>query len=158
MKEYTKCPVEALLPHSPPFVLIDRILDYDDSSIKAEVTIREDSLFFDAESSTISSWVGIESMAQCIAALAGIRAKSKDKSIEIGFLLGTRRFITKQSYFIHNKTYLVTAVELFCDESGLASFHCEIQDEFGELTNEAKISVYQTENLKKFVSSRNELS
>ena len=51
-----------ILPHNPPMILIDDILNYDltQKTLTAIVKITEDKLFFDKSKNGISSLVGIE--------------------------------------------------------------------------------------------------
>ena len=67
--DVTTLAVAELLPHDPPMVLIDKVLSYDENSLVAEVAIRPDSAFCGANG--VPGWVGIEYMAQAIAAHAG---------------------------------------------------------------------------------------
>ncbi len=38
-------PVAAIVPHAAPMILLDEVLDYDETTMRAAVTIRESSLF-----------------------------------------------------------------------------------------------------------------
>jgi len=144
MTDYTKVAIETLLPHSPPMVLLDRVLSYSENCLIAEVCISESSMFYDSDIGGVPAWAGIEYMAQSIAALAGIKAKRAEKPIKIGFLLGTRKLILEQKIFRSGGVYCVMVEQLFRDESGLASFECKIQQ--GEsLCVWAKVNVFETD-------------
>ena len=58
--------IRSLLPHSGPMVLLDRVIAADEESLCAEVRIRENSLFCNADG--VGAWVGLEYMAQAIGA------------------------------------------------------------------------------------------
>lgn len=157
MSDFRDYALADLLPQSPPFVLIDRIVACDEASIQTEVSIRKESLFFDRDSSGVATWVGIEYMAQSIAAFAGLRAKRSDEKVRAGFLLGTRKYITRQSLFMEHRTYRVAAREVLRDDNGLIRFQCQIVDEQGELTNEAGISIFQVDDLGAFTAGAAEV-
>src|SRR5438445_11019322 len=91
--------IRSLLPHSGTMVVLDRVIAVDHQSLCAEVVIRPDSLFMGADG--VGSWVGIEYMAQAIAALAGHAARLDGDAVKVGFLLGTRRYEARCSCFAH---------------------------------------------------------
>ena len=146
MTDYTRVPVETLVPHSPPMVLIDRVLSYDIKSLKAEVDITRDSRFYDAAVGGVPAWVGIEYMAQAISAWAGVQAKLKGEEIKLGFLLGTRRLKMPVKVLEAGTSYTVEIHQLLRDDSGLASFECRI---FGvdQLCLEARVNVFEGDSI-----------
>lgn len=146
MLDCTKYPVEDLLPHSPPMVLLGRVLQYDSLSLVAEVFISPDSMFYDAEINGVPAWVGIEYMAQAVSALAGLRAKEKDQEIKLGLLLGTRRLILTHKVLPADRRYHVQVKQIFWDESGLANFDCQVSLD-QEVYVEAKINVFEADDI-----------
>ena len=150
MLDCTKYTVEELIPHSPPMVLLDRILHYDSMNLIAEITIKTDCKFYDAAVKGVPSWVGIEYMAQAISALAGLRAKEKNEGIRIGFLLGTRKLLLQQKVLLADSCYQIHVKQLFWDVSGLANFQCEIRH--GEaLCVSGKVNVFETDDVTKAI-------
>ena len=131
-------PVRELLPHEPPMVLLDRALAYTDSSLTAEVDIRPDSVFCDADG--VPGWVGIEYMAQAVAAHAGFKARLAGEMPAVGYLLGTRSYKCSVNCFPIGATLSVQIESLFA-EMGLGAFSCQI-DMSGEVAT-ATINVYQ---------------
>lgn len=150
MLDCTSFAVEELIPHSPPMVLLDRILHYDSMTLSAEITIKIDCRFYDPAMQGVPTWVGIEYMAQAISALGGLRAKEKCEPVKIGFLLGTRKMLLQQKVLRAGHCYQVHVKQLFWDDSGLANFDCEIR-EGAELCATAKITVFETDDVKKAV-------
>jgi predicted hotdog family 3-hydroxylacyl-ACP dehydratase len=59
---------ESVVPHTGTMVLLDQIEYWDETGLQASVTIRADAPFADV--SGVPAWVGIELMAQTIAATA----------------------------------------------------------------------------------------
>ena len=62
---------EELLPHAPPMVLLDRVLEWDDESILAELTIGPSTPFLDVGRG-VPAHVGLEWMAQTCGLFAGL--------------------------------------------------------------------------------------
>jgi predicted hotdog family 3-hydroxylacyl-ACP dehydratase len=154
MVDCTKYAVDELIPHSPPMVLLDRILHYDSMNLIAEITINVDCMFYDPAVKGVPSWVGIEYMAQAISALAGLRAREKNASIKIGFLLGTRKMLLQQKVLLAGGTYQIHVKQLFWDPSGLANFECEIRHG-QELCVTAKVNVFETDDVTKVTEVSN---
>ena len=75
--------VEDLVPHSGSMLLLDRVLEYGDDWLKAQITIRKDSMFCDNDS--VAALVGIEYMAQTIAAFAGKNDKLINKNHQLDY-------------------------------------------------------------------------
>ncbi len=138
--ELAQIPVEELLPHDPPMVLLDRVTSFDESTLTAEVEIRADSMFGRDEG--VPGWVGIEYMAQAVAAHAGYKARLDGGEPEIGYLLGTRAYKCSVPAFPVGATLQVHIESLFV-EMGLGAFDCRI--DMGETIATAKINVYQPE-------------
>lgn len=130
--------VTDLIPHSGSMVLLDRIINYDDQSLTAELVVRDDGLLGDDKS--VPSWAGIEYMAQTIAAYAGISARQANEPIRLGFLLGTRRFSSNIAAFkVGSK--LTIRVNKIMQDDGLGVFDCLIQGVDVEVT--ANLNVFQ---------------
>jgi predicted hotdog family 3-hydroxylacyl-ACP dehydratase len=113
----------ALLPHEPPMVLIDRVLSFDPERFETEVLIDAVTPF--AEASGVPGWVGIEYMAQTVAAKAGALAREQGLPPTVGFLLGTRSYHAALSRFPLGSRLRVCVEPLFI-EGSLAAFSCHI--------------------------------
>ena len=146
MIDYTQYPVSSLVPHSPPMILIDSILDYSDTHLLAAVDIREQSMFYDAALGGVPAWVGVEYMAQSISAWAGVQAKQQGQPIKLGLLLGSRRLKLSEKVLAAGQRYLVRVEQLFRDDSGLASFDCRIA-QADTTCAEARVNVFEVNNI-----------
>lgn len=145
-------PVAEVIPHSPPMVLLDKVLSRSDDELTAEIVISNESRFFDHKLSGIPTWVGIEYMAQAIAALAGSRAKDLNQEIKLGFLLGTRKYHILEKIFLNGETYQIKVKQLYMDDSGLASFDCSINlDE--QVIVKARLNVFEADDAKQILES-----
>ena len=145
--------IRSLVPHAGPMVLLDRVVSADADNLLAEVRIRSDSLFCNADG--VGVWVGIEYMAQAIAAWAGCIARSRGEPVKLGFLLGTRRYECSRPIFVIGSLLQVHVRRVFQDESGLGSFECYIDDEQGRVAT-ATVTVFQPRNVNDFLERNSE--
>lgn len=82
---------ETYLPHSGRMVLLDSIDFYDESSLKASATIGSGHILLPDDADALPVHLGMEIMAQGIAAWAGIQAALRGEPVRLGFLLGSRK-------------------------------------------------------------------
>jgi len=69
-------PLAELLPHAGDMILIEQILSFDDEQIHTRLTVKPGGLFNRPDGS-LPAWVGIELMAQSVAAYAGCHARQE---------------------------------------------------------------------------------
>lgn len=136
-------PIEALLMHRAPMLLLDEVVGYDDTSLVAGVTITQSSLF--AGPQGVPGHVAIEYMAQACGAFAGAIALDGAMPVKIGFLLGTRMCRVMMPWFRIGDRLLISASLVFHDEQ-MAVFDCKIEVD-GQLAAEAQLKVYQPDDL-----------
>jgi predicted hotdog family 3-hydroxylacyl-ACP dehydratase len=130
--------VEELLPHSGRMVLLNRVIEFDEENMVAEVIVRDDGLF--GHGNTVPAWMGIEYMAQTIAALGGMKRRLAGKNLNPGFLLGTRRYDCNVDLFTVGSV-LSVSVKRLVEDQGLGVFDCLITAE--GISASAKLNVYQ---------------
>ncbi|MBI3446458.1 MAG: hypothetical protein HY055_14145 [Magnetospirillum sp.] len=134
-------PIEDLLPHARPMLLLDEALTCDAEGASAAVTIRPDHLF--ACDQGVPAHVGIEFMAQACGIWAGGAAKREGRqAARLGFLLGTRRYKAVRPFFAFGER-LEIAVHLAFLDQGMGVFDCKICGAEGDVLAEAQLSVYQ---------------
>ena len=144
--------IRSLLPHSGTMVLLDRVVAADADSLCAEVAIRPDSLFCNADG--VGAWVGIEYMAQAIAAYAGYLARLRGEAVKVGFLLGSRRYECSGPNFALGSILRVRIERVLQGENGLGSFECRIDalgTEPGMALATATVTVFQPANVNDFL-------
>lgn len=141
---------ESVVPHTGTMVLLDQIEHWDDAELQASVTIRADAPFVDANG--MPAWVGIELMAQTIAAFGGCCARRASQPVKIGFLVGSRRYIASQAYFPIGAQLQVNVKEIISGEQGLSVFECTLQGP-GDISASANINVFQPEDPEQFLQS-----
>ena len=142
---------ESVVPHTGTMVLLDAIDHYTHTQLQASVTIRPNAPFTDDQG--MPAWVGIELMAQTIAALAGARSRQAQQPIKIGFLVGSRRYSCNQGYFPLGAHLKVTATELIQADNGLCVFECQLKGtgKHAHIHAEANINVFQPEDPEEFL-------
>lgn len=132
-KNMTPLPdIADLVPHQVPMLLVDTLISVDTKSIHAQVTIKANELFFNSETQSVPGYVGIEYMAQTVAAWSGFQAWLQNQPPSVGFLLGSRRYHTECSEFSLNKTLDIHA-EKIMENNGMAVFQCRITSKDVEL-------------------------
>lgn len=141
-------PIDALIPHSGEMILLDEILQSSPDCIAARCTPKADSLFSRADG-TVPAWVGIEYMAQAIAAFAGIQAKQAGNEIRLGFLLGTRHYHSNVTHFMPEQALIIRAECSIEDSNGLSVFNCLIEG--SHVRVEASINVFQPQDVDSFL-------
>ncbi len=142
-------PVPSLLPHGGAMVLIGEPAAYGDGWAEAAVRIGEDSLFYKAGHG-VPSWVGAEYMAQTTAMCAGIRARRAGKEIQIGLLIGCRRYEVETEYFRLGSQLRIHVDEIWQDNQ-MAVFECSIADR--EQLARAHLNVFSPIDTASFIES-----
>ena len=130
--------IAGLIPHSGRMVLLDRIIDFDEHTLSAELVVRDDGLLGNGK--TVPAWAGIEYMAQAVAAYAGIKSKCAGEPIKLGFLLGTRRYTSNVGSFDVGTTLTIQVKNIIQDDK-LSVFDCKIHGAGIEIS--ANLNVYQ---------------
>lgn len=134
--------VAELVPHSGTMSLLDEILDYGDDWLRAAVNIRPDTLF--CEDGAVPAWVGLEYMAQAIAAFAGMKEVLAGGKPQLGFLVGTRRYSSNIDRFTTGTRLEIRVTRDLEAENGLSVFDCQIMAAGIEI--QAGLNVYQPDD------------
>lgn len=145
-----KYSVSELVPHSGKMSLLTGITDYGDGWIQSQVIIGSSSMFADSEG--VPAWVGLEYLAQTVAAYAGLLERKQGGSPKVGFLLGTRKYECSQPVFALGEV-LDLKVELeFQGDNGLASYFCQLKGLGVEAS--AWVNVFQPEDTDAYIKGR----
>jgi predicted hotdog family 3-hydroxylacyl-ACP dehydratase len=132
-------PIGAVLPHEPPMILLDEVLDYDEAGLRAAVTITPSSPFIEPEG--VQAYMGLEYMAQACGAHAGALARDAGDQVRVGFLLGTRRYRSHVPRFCIGDRLTVSAALIYRDDE-MGTFDCRIEAN-GQCVAEARLNVFQ---------------
>ena len=118
-------PLAELLPHAGDMILIEQVLSFDDEQILTRLIVKPDGLFNRPDGS-LPAWVGIELMAQSVAAYAGCHARQRGDAVALGFLLGTRKFECNVEHFPVGTELTVHGLRSLEDDNGMGVFECHI--------------------------------
>lgn len=134
--------VHELVPHSGTMSLLSRVTAYGEDWLEAEVDIHEASLF--AEPEGVPAWVGLEYLAQAVAAFAGLQERKQQSSPKIGFLLGTRRYEVTGPFFASGLTLTVRVQREMVADNGLHVFRGQLTGHQVEAS--ANLNVFQPDD------------
>lgn len=141
-------PVAELVPHAGDMILIDEVLRFGAEHIDTRLVVRPNGLFNQADGSLPAS-LGIELMAQSVAAFAGCHAREQGLPVELGFLLGTRNYSCNVDRFPAGSTLLIHANRSLQDDNGMCVFECRLEGT-GILV-EARLNVFQPRDVSTYI-------
>ena len=131
-----------LIPHRAGAVLLDEIIQVDQASLTAALTVRPGTAFSDMEGN-LPGWTGPELMAQAVAAFAGERSlRERGYLAPVGLLLGIRGYESVAVAFRADARLTVEAVRSSEDEEGRGVFDCRIL-EAGNVLATGTLTVFQ---------------
>ena len=150
MASLGRLPAEPFVPQDPPMCLLDTLLTYGDNTMTCEAVVKPDNPFLCGDG--LPAFVGLEIMAQAIAAYGGYRESLKGKPPKVGFLLGSRKVTLYRDMLPIGEPIHVRAEETWGDHEFLR-FHCVLA--LGDQpVIEAGINVFQPEDLEAFLAKR----
>lgn len=141
-------PVAQLLPHSGNAILLDEVLSFDTESLIARTRVKRAGLYNQPDGS-LPAWLGLEIMAQAVAAWAGCQALRDGLPVKLGFLLGTRRYDCQVPHFVPGSELTVAVRCSLNDESGIGTFECELRNTHKVLAS-ARLNAYSPSNVNDF--------
>ena len=153
--DYLKIDVEQLLPHSGDMVLIDQMVDEGVGYGASRVKVDSASKFFEEEINGIRAFIGMEWMAQTIAAIAGIEALKDNRPVQIGFLLGSRKYEPSRNVFERDEEYIIRVEQMYREDNGLGAFNCTIH-QGDDLIADSKLNVFAPDNVEQFLKGEAE--
>ena len=130
-----------LVPHRAPMLLLDELIDSDDTGATCAVTSRANSMF--AEGGSVPAWVALEYCAQCVAVFAGLQAQKRGEPPRLGLLVSARE-ITLETDTFSPGDRLVVQVRHEFGEVRVGRFECSVT-RAGQPVAKASLSVYQPE-------------
>jgi predicted hotdog family 3-hydroxylacyl-ACP dehydratase len=143
-------PVTELLPHRGAMLLIGRILGNTADAVTVEAVL-SGTAWYAAADGTVPAWIGMELMAQAIAAHVSLVAIAAGKPPRRGVLLGTRAYTATVPAYQAGDRLTVTVRSNFHDEaSGLAAYACAIERADTRLA-EAELKVYEPADFERFI-------
>lgn len=142
-------PIEAIIPHRGTMLLIDAVNTFSEESLSARATVHADAWYADADGA-MPAWIGIELMAQAIAAHVALLAMRGGGQARPGVLLGSRSYRALQASFVGGAQLLIHVTELLRSEEGHGAYECTIHH--GDVCcAEAVIKVFQPPDFQSFI-------
>lgn len=148
----TFAPINQLVPHREPMLLLDALSACSDESLTALANVRADAWYADADGA-MPAWIGIELMAQAIAAHDGLLSMRAGKEVRPGVLLGTRRYEALTPVFPRDAQLRISVKEVLRSEEGHGAYECTIEHD-GAVCAEAIVKVYQPRDFQSFIEEK----
>ncbi|WP_027803960.1 hotdog family protein [Paraburkholderia dilworthii] len=147
--ELLQQPIEAIIPHRGTMLLIDAVNTFDEQTLIARATVHADAWYADAQGA-MPAWIGIELMAQAIAAHVALLAMRGGGRARPGVLLGSRSYKALQPSFAGGAQLLIRTTELLRSDEGHGAYECTIHH--GDVCcAEAVIKVFQPSDFQSFI-------
>ena len=135
----SKQALHELLAHRPPMLLLDTLVSVDADGSCCEMTVSQSTPFLN-EDSSLPGWIGIELMAQAIAVWGGWQSKNENRDVNIGMLLGSRKYESQVKAFPQNSRLIVKVTKIIRD-GNLGVFDCSISLN-EKVVSKAQVSTY----------------
>ncbi len=141
--------ISDILPHRDSMLLLDRLLDFDATKATAEYVPRANAWYVD-EGGNCPAWIGIELMAQTIAAHVGILRRIEQLPAKLGALLGAQRYVALQAAFAAGETLSIKTEMIYSDANGFSAYECLIAANGKDVAN-ATLKVFEPDNFQTFL-------
>lgn len=136
-------PLRELLPQAEPMILLTGYeAPSSEDAVAAFVDVTPTAPFYERALGGVPACVTLEYMAQTMALLVGFRDRRRGVRPRVGFVLGSRKLVTKIPCFRAGERYRIAATCTYEDES-FGSFDCVIADQGGEVVAEATMTAFQ---------------
>jgi len=142
-------PIEQIVPHRGTMLLLDAVSACSDDALSAHARVRADAWYADADGA-MPAWIGIELMAQAIAAHVGLLALRGHSPARPGVLLGARRYEAFVPAFARDARLCVTVSEVLRGDEGHGAYDCAIAHD-GARCAQATVKVYQPRDFRTFI-------
>jgi predicted hotdog family 3-hydroxylacyl-ACP dehydratase len=147
-------PIEAILPHRGTMLLIERVSAFSDAALTAHARVQSDAWYADA-AGAMPAWIGIELMAQAIAAHVSLLAMRAGGSARPGVLLGSRSYAAQVPVFARGAALRIDVTEVLRSTEGHGAYECTI-DHDGARCADAVIKVFQPSDFQTFIEGSND--
>lgn len=149
IEQLVQQPIEAIIPHRGSMLLIDAVETFDQETLSARATVDPHAWYADADGA-MPAWIGIELMAQAIAAHVALLAMRGGGHARPGVLLGSRSYKALQPAFAGGARLSVHVVELLRSEEGHGAYECTIHH--GDVCcAEAVVKIFQPRDFQSFI-------
>ena len=142
-------PIDTILPHRGTMLLLDGVRAFSTEALTAQASVHGDAWYAD-DNGAMPAWIGIELMAQGVAAHVALLAMRAGGRARPGVLLGTRSYAAHQSAFARDAQLTVRVQEVLRSEEGHSAYECTI-DHDGARCADAVIKVFQPADFQTFI-------
>ena len=143
-------PMADLVPHRESMRLLSSVLEHSEHRTVCAVEVGTDSPFLTGDGG-VPVFVGVEYLAQGVAAHAGLRGWVKGEPPRVGFLIGSRRLDVRGHADFRVGQRLIVEVVRAWGEEELAMFSCRLVDADSQVVVlEGTLSVVQPRSLERF--------
>ncbi|NIF55008.1 hotdog family protein [Burkholderia sp. Ax-1724] len=149
VEQLLRQPIEAIVPHRGSMLLIDAVETFDETTLSARASVDPHAWYADADGA-MPAWIGIELMAQSIAAHVALLAMRNGGHARPGVLLGSRSYQAARPAFAGGARLRIRASELLRSEAGHGAYECTI-DADDVRCAEAVIKVFQPPDFQSFI-------
>lgn len=150
MAQTMNLPIHSLVPHEGTMSLLDTLVTADETGSACTLEIRPGATFSDEHG--VPALVGIEYMAQAIAAQGGYLAQLKGDPAPVGFLLGTPKLTSNVCHFPFGSHLRIEVAKDWGDDE-MMHYVCRILDHTdGRLLMEAGLNVFQPRDLPSYLA------
>lgn len=141
--------VDDVLPHRGTMRLVDEIVACSDDAVTVLASIDRNAWYADADGA-MPAWIGIELMAQAIAAHVGLLAMRAGGRARPGVLLGASRYEALAPSFARGACLRIEAKEVLKSEEGHGAYECTIAAE-ERCVARAVVKVFQPNDFQAFI-------
>lgn len=132
-------PVLELLPHRPPMLWVDEVVDHQGDEVRCRLTLRDEHVFVDA--GRVEPIIAVEWMAQTVGTLVGLYDRARSLAPRPGYLIAIPDAHFYVPSFAVGDVLELWARRVWGDET-IASFESQVR-RTGELAAKAQLSVYR---------------
>ncbi len=144
-------PIQDVLPHRGTMLMIDRLLFADATTATVECAPRANAWYADVNGD-MPSWIGIELMAQTIAAHVGLLKLIQGAPPKQGALLGSQRYAATRCAFAAGVPLRIKAKVIYCEASGFSAYECCITVADQEVAS-ATLKVFEPDDFQTFLQA-----
>jgi predicted hotdog family 3-hydroxylacyl-ACP dehydratase len=134
-------PIADLVPHQPPMLALDRLVDWGPGRAECTAEVRSDSPL--VRDGTVGGVVGIEYLAQAVAACLGYEALQGGDGVRVGMIIACRQMDILQPE-LKVGTQLTLSVRRIRGNETLSHFEGEMHAD-GALACTAMLTLYHAE-------------
>jgi len=149
-------PIKELLLHRGTMLLLDEATSFSEMEATCSCRVARSAWYSNADGA-MPGWIGIELMAQTIAAHVALLARSRGLPPKAGALLGTRQYSSQRPFFAADEELFITARKEFHDSSGLGAYDCHIALD-DVVVASATLKVFEPEDFDEFIAGGKEAS